>query len=169
MDVKTYIQQQMDRVRDQTQAVLQGITDEQLNWPPPGTVSPISTILTHMLAAEDYFIQTLIRGQAPYWEVQEWSRKIGVPAPPEQGRNWDEFKTVRISPAPVLAYAQAIRLATDAYLAELTAEELDRRVVFHGDELPVAQVLMILISHSAGHTGEMAAIKGMQGIKGLPY
>jgi uncharacterized damage-inducible protein DinB len=169
MDVKTYIQQQMDRVRGDTQAVLQGITDEQLNWPPPGTVSPISTILIHMLAAEDYFIQTLIGGQAPFWAVQQWGEKIGVPAPPAQGDNWDEFKTVKISLAPVLDYAQAIRPATDAYLAGLTAEELDRRVVFHGDKLPVAQVLMILVSHSACHTGEMAAIKGMQGIQGLPY
>jgi uncharacterized damage-inducible protein DinB len=169
MEIRTYIQQQMDRVRRDTRAVLQGITDEQLNWPPPGTVSPISTILIHMLAAEDYFIQTLIRGQAPYWAVQEWGGKIGVPAPPAQGGNWDEFKTVKISLAPVLAYAEAIRVATDAYLAQLTAEELERRVVFHGDELPVAQVLMILVSHSACHTGEMAAIKGMQGIQGLPY
>jgi len=28
---------------------------------------------------------------------------------------------------------------------------------------------MTLVVHSAGHAGEIAAVKGMQGIKGLPF
>ncbi len=164
MDIKTYIQQQMNNVRRQIDLVVQDLTDEQFNWPPPGTISPISAILIHMLAGEDYFIQSVIQGKSPCWEVQDWGRKIGVSGPPAQGRSWGEFKTVKISVAPVLAYEQAIRVATDTYLANLTAEELDQRVNFAGNELPVAEVLMTLVVHSASHAGEIAAVKGMQGI-----
>lgn len=169
MDIKTYIQQQIANVRCQIEVVVQEITDEQFNWQPPGTISPISAILIHMLAGEDYFIQSVIQGKSPCWDVQEWGRKIGVTMPPAQGRSWDEFKTFKIPVAPVLAYEQAICVATDNYLADLIMEELDRRVNFAGKELPVAEVLMTLVVHSASHAGEIAAVKGMQGIKGLPF
>jgi len=169
MEIKTYILKEMAYVRQYVDAVLEDITDEQFNWQPSGTISPISTITLHLLAAEDYFIQNLIQGEPLNWVVQGWGQKIGVPAPPEQGRNWDEFKTVRILVAPVLAYQQALRITTDAYLDNLSEGELERRVVFAGNELSVAELLMRLIYHSACHAGEIAAIKGMQGIKGLPY
>jgi hypothetical protein len=42
-------------------------------------------------------------------------------------------------------------------------------VSFAGKMFPAAEVLMILIVHTASHAGEIAAIKGMQGIKGLPF
>jgi hypothetical protein len=71
--------------------------------------------------------------------------------------------------APVLAYAEAVRLATDAYLASLTDDELDRRVSFFGSESSVAGVLVRFVAHTAGHAGEIAAVKGMQGLQGLPF
>jgi uncharacterized damage-inducible protein DinB len=169
MDVKTYIQQQMANVRQQVDAVVRDITDEQFTWSPPGTINPISVILVHMLAGEDYFIQTILQGKSRCWEEQEWGRKIGLRTPPEPGRSWDEFKTVNLSVAPMLAYEQVIRGATDDYLADLTAKELDRKVNFVGNVVPVADVLMTLVVHLASHAGEIAAVKGMQGIKGLPF
>ena len=169
MDINTYIQQQMANVRRQIDAAVKDTTEEQFNWPPPGTINPISAVLVHMLIAEDYFIKTVLEGKPPCWVEQEWGRKTGVQTPPEQGRPWDEFRTAKIPLAPVLAYEQAIRAETDTYLANLTAEELDRRVEFLGNEVPVAEVVMTLVVHSASHAGEIAALKGMQGLKGLPY
>jgi len=169
MDIKTYFQNQMANVRRQVDVVVEGITDEQFNWPPPGTISPISAILIHMVVGEDYFIQNVIQGKALYWEDSQWGRKIGVQTTPEQGRSWEEFKTIKVLVAPVLAYMQAIRIATDSYLADLSMDELDRRVNFAGNEIPVSEMLMTLVVHSASHAGEIAAVKGMQGIKGLPF
>jgi uncharacterized damage-inducible protein DinB len=169
MDVKTYIQQQMANSHHQIDAVMKDITEEQFNWLPPGTINPISAILVHVLRGEDYFVQAILQGKSRYWELQEWGQKIGIQAPPDPGHSWDEFKTIKISVAPVLAYAQAIRDATDAYLANLTPEELDRQVNFAGHLHPAAEILMILVVHIASHAGEIAAVKGMQGIKGLPF
>ena len=169
MDVTTYIQRQMANVRSQVDAALKELTDEQFNWPPPGTINPISATLIHLLAGEDFFVQVIIRGKHLLWEEQEWGHKIGIQAPPKPSRSWEEFKTIKISVEPVLAYQQAIRAATDACLAELTADELDRQVYFVGKLLPVAEVLMILMVHMASHAGEIAAVRGMQGIKGLPF
>ncbi len=169
MDTQTYIQQQMANVRRHIDAVVKDTTDEQFNWLPPGTINPISAILVHVLAGEDYFIQAVLQGNPRCWEAEGWGRKIGILTPPEPGRGWDEFKTIKISVAPVLAYEQSIRLATDAYLADLTIEGLNRQVNFAGNVLPAAEVLMTLVVHIASHAGEIAAVKGMQGIKGLPF
>jgi uncharacterized damage-inducible protein DinB len=69
----------------------------------------------------------------------------------------------------VREYAEAVRNATDEYLARLTDDELDRQVSFFGSESPVAGVLVRFVAHTAGHAGEIAAVKGMQGLHGLPF
>lgn len=169
MEIKNYVQQQIGGVRCLIDDVLKDLTEEQFNWPPPGSINTISAILNHMLISEDYFIQSVVQGKPPHWEVGQWGSKLGVQTIPEQGESWDNFKNIKISIIPVLVYDQAIRAATDTYLADLTVKELDRRVNCIGDVLPVAEVLMKLVVHSASHAGEIAAVKGMQGIKGLPY
>jgi hypothetical protein len=169
MDIKTYIQRQMGNVRGQVDAVMKDVTEEQFNWLPPGTISPISAILLHLLSSEDFFIQGVIQGKPRCWEDQRWVGKIGIQAPSGPGSNWDVFKTTRVSIAPVLAYGQVVRATTDTFLAALTADELDRQVSFAGKMFPAAEVLMTLMVHTASHAGEIAAIKGLQGIKGLPF
>lgn len=169
MDAKTYIQQQIANAHHQTDAVMQDLTEEQFNWVPPGTINPISAILVHILGGEDFFIQAVIQGKPRRWDVQGWSKKIGIEAPPGPGHGWEEFKTIKVSIAPVMDYGQSLREATVNYLAILTEAELDRQVNFAGRMVPVAEVLMLAVTHIAGHAGEIAAVKGMQGIKGLPF
>ena len=40
---------------------------------------------------------------------------------------------------------------------------------FAGRKIPAGELLMISVVHTASHAGEMAAIKGIQGLKGLPF
>ena len=169
MHINTYIQQQVANAHAQVDAVMQDLTEEQFNWVPPGTINPISVILTHILGGEDFFMQGLLQDKPRCWDAQAWSPKIGIQSPPGPGRNWDEFKTIKIPLPPVLAYGQAVRAATDACLAGLAAGELDRQVNFAGRLRMVAEILMISVVHTASHAGEIAAVKGMQGLKGLPY
>jgi hypothetical protein len=55
------------------------------------------------------------------------------------------FKPAPVSLAPVLAYTQAVRAATDAALVALTAYELDRQVRFARRLLPVGAALIMLV------------------------
>lgn len=68
-----------------------------------------------------------------------------------------------------MAYRDAVRAATDRYLADLTADELDRQIDLMGSQRPVADALAIMVVHIATHAGEIAALKGTQGLKGLPF
>ena len=169
MEVRAYIRELIDDVRQQSDAVMDNMTDELLNWRPCETANPIGAIYIHMLGAEDDFIQAVLQHRPPYWEVQGWAQKTGVPLPPMPGRGWQEAVIAPLKVAPVQAYTQVVRAATDAYLAGLTEAELERPAQLFGNATTVSGVLKMLIIHSASHVGEMAALKGVQGVRGLPY
>lgn len=169
MEATEYIQRQLTSARRVADAAMQETTDEQLNWVPSGTVNSIGAALLHVVAAEDSFIQKMIQARPMLWETGEWAAKIGVPIPPGMGKGWDELKKQSLTLPPLLAYQEAVRAATDAYLADLTPVELDRQINMMGGQRPVADALSILVVHIAYHSGEIAAVKGMQGLKGLPF
>jgi hypothetical protein len=169
MDVKDYIQLQFAGARRTVDAVMGGTTDEQFNWAPPGMANSMRTTFVHMLGTEDGLLHGMLLGQPTVWDAQGWSEKVGLAALPIGGHGWDEVKNATLALAPVLDYQQAVRAATDAYLATVTAEELDRKITFMGSERSVAEVLAMLGNHTASHAGDMAAIKGIQGVKGLPF
>jgi len=169
MDVITYIRQQMNNAYQQLDTIMQDITEDQFNWLPSGTINPISVILVHVLGGEDFFVQSILQAKPRIWESQKWGQNIGIQEPPGPGSNWDEIRAIKMTMAPLLAYGQALRKATDTYLANLTPAELEHQVNFAGQPRSVAEILMILVVHIASHAGEMAAVKGMQGIKGLPF
>jgi uncharacterized damage-inducible protein DinB len=143
-------------------------TQEQYNWKPPGTANPIGVVFVHMLAMEDAYIQEILLAQPRLWEQENWEERLGTRAP-WRGENWDEVKAKTLEMETVYEYQNSVRAATDAYIANLTPDELDRRVSFLGAERRVADVLAMLVVHNLGHAGEIAALKGIQGVQGLPF
>ncbi|NMC28595.1 MAG: DinB family protein [Pelolinea sp.] len=168
MNVLEYIQREIAGVRRSIDGTMKDMNEDLFNWAPPGTANTISATFVHFLHSEDFFIQTIIQGKPEIWESGQWSEKTGVSKPPLIGEDWNNFKHQRISIQPLLEYQSAVRAATDAYLSTLTPEELDRNVKFAGGERTVADMLLLACSHSSSHNGEIAALKGIQGAKGLP-
>ena len=138
------------------------------NEPGPFARRAIAAFL-HAVAGEDHFFQSILQGQPPLWATGGWAGRIGLAQAPGGGQGWAEANSTVLALAPVREYAEAVRNATDAYLARLTDDELDRQVSFFGSESSVAGVLVRFVAHTAGHTGEIAAVKGMQGLQGLPF
>ena len=169
MDARTYLQQQFSEVHGYANAVLNDLTDELLNWSPPGTIGPISGILVHLLATEDFFIQKVVQGKARLWDEQGWGEKTGVAHTPDYGESWEVFRTMKLSTANLAEYKQVIFPATEACLAGLSDADLDRLVKFGEGVHPVGDVLALLAVHTASHAGEIAAVKGIQDVKGLPF
>jgi hypothetical protein len=168
MNVIEYIQREMAGVRHMVDMTMKDITPELFNWAPPGTANTISAIFIHLMKTEDDFIHKIIQGKPSIWESSGWSEKTGVQNPPSIGEDWSGFKHRKIAIQPLLDYEVAVWAATDAYLATLTAGELDRKVKFARGERTVAEMLLLSASQSLSHTGEIAALKGIQGVKGLP-
>ncbi len=169
MDAIAYIQQQVGDLRRQTKIVLQETTDEQVNWAPPGTANPIGVTLLHTIGGEDLFVQQWLQGKPRLWESGNWSERIGVESAPGGGRGWEECRQAHLSLAPIMEYQAAVCAATAEYLSSLTPESLDRKIMLFGSERPLAEVLIMMVNHAVAHMGEIAALKGIQGVKGLPY
>ncbi len=168
MDLFEYIHLEMARMRRQVTSVMKDITPQEFNWPPPGTANTISATFLHLTSVEDNIVQGLLQGKPRVWDTGGWSERTRVQKPPSTGESWDEFKHATLALGPFFEYQQAVWAATDAYLPALTAGELDRKVMFHGTERTVADMLILVASQAAGHAGEIAALKGIQGARGLP-
>jgi uncharacterized damage-inducible protein DinB len=169
MDILEYIRSSITAAHQQTDDSMKDTSHDQLNWPTPGTANTISAIFVHLLNSEDFFVQDILQGKPRIWEQGHWDDITGVKDTPGYGGNWDGFKKMTLALEPLLAYQQAVRAATDSYLAKLTPEELDRKVEFGDGKSTVADILILLTSHTLCHAGEIAAVKGVQGTKGLPY
>ena len=169
MNATQYVHQQVAEARGLNDAAMAGVTDEQFNWLPPGTMNPIKSTLLHAVGGEDLFFQAIIQGRPPLWATGGWADRIGLAQCPGGGQGWEEARNTVLALAPVQAYAAAVRDATHEYLARLTEDELDRQVSFFGTESSVADVLARFVTHAACHAGEIAAVKGMQGLQGLPF
>ena len=168
MEILEYVRLQMANMRRTVDMTMKDVSVEQFNWAPPGTMNTISATFIHLTSVEDHFIQGILQGKPGVWEAQGWSEKTGVKKPPAIGESWDEFKHLHLQPAALLEYQKAVWAATDAYLADLTAENMDRKVKLGTREMTAAELLIMAIHQSLSHTGEIAALKGIQGAKGLP-
>jgi hypothetical protein len=169
MDTIEFIRRAIEATHGQVDDSMQSVTVEQFNSIPAGTANPISATFLHCLNSEDFFIQKVIQDRPRLWEAQGWEEKTGVKNTPGYGGNWEEFKHMTLAMEPVLAYQQVVRAATAAYLAKLSPAELERQAKFPGGDRSVADMLILLITHTLCHAGEIAVLKGIQGVKGLPY
>ena len=68
------------------------------------------------------------------------------------------------------AYSQAVAGAIQSWLASLVPDDLERTVNTPIGELTLARLLEVFVTwHITAHCGEIAALKGCQGVKGYPF
>jgi hypothetical protein len=146
----------------------QDILDKNL---PGATITSIGSIYAHLLFAEDGILHGMLQGKAPIYRAQDWASRTGVQMPEPGGFSPEWARTVRMKLPAFRDYAKAVYAATDAYVAGLSDADLERKVQtgFIGEQTVAFIVSNVLGWHAAQHTGEIAALKGVQGLKGLPF
>ncbi|MDZ4278451.1 MAG: hypothetical protein U1B78_04870, partial [Dehalococcoidia bacterium] len=108
---------------------------------------------------EDAFVQSRFQGRPTIYESG------GMP-----GITPEWAQALKMDLSTFQEYAEAVFAATDSYLANLPNSELERKVQGVLGEYTLGWGLAILlVQHEAEHSGEIAALKGVQGLKGLPY
>jgi len=151
--------------------VVDGLTQEQLHWTPPGTANTIAATYAHVVASEDLFVQETLRGGRPMAEG-EWSGRHGISLPvPRRGADWLLWsRRVRVDLAAARAFAAAVYAASDDYLAGLDPDALARppAAAVPGGQTLAWLLNNLLVQHAALHSGEVAVLRGLQGLQGLP-
>jgi len=135
------------------------------------TITSIASVYAHIAFGEDFIVQGMLQGKTPVYFAGGWDKKLSVTPPgesPEMKPEWG--KQVQMDVPAFQAYAKDVWAATDAYLTNVSEKDLDRKVQTPAGEQNVAwAIAAILGTHAPQHSGEIAALKGVQGAKGLPF
>jgi hypothetical protein len=134
-----------------------------------GTVGSIGSIYAHMVFTEDA-IMAQGRGKPTIYESAGWAERIGLESPGlRQTAEW--AASVKITLPLFHDYAKEVFSATEEFVASLTGEDLEREITGLGGRQIKLAVMVATVGtiHISEHTGEIAALKGVQGLKGLPF
>ena len=172
MNLQSAAQQQLTATHGTLRHMLSDCDPELLNKTlPDATIGSIASIYAHVVFGEDAFVQSRFQGKPTIYESGGWEEKTGVPypgIPPAITPEWAGALNMDLS--TFQEYAEAVFAATDAYVANLPDSELERKVQGVLGEYTLGWGIAILLcQHLAEHSGEIAALKGVQGLKGLPF
>jgi hypothetical protein len=142
-----------------------------LDWVPPGTANPIGATLAHVIVSEDMVANAILGGSPPLLRTS-FAGRTGLSEPmPMPGPEWagyaDWARRLRVDLPVLLAYARAVWASFDAFLAGLSAQDVEREVdltfLGRGNRTLGWAVLRMTCAHTDQITGEIAALKGLQG------
>jgi hypothetical protein len=147
-------------------ATFEGANHEQAHWEPSGKSVPIAAHYAHVVTAEDaMFAMALGKKPAPLMA----SVPTGLSELPPQGA-WDDWgRRLKMDKPKFQAYAKQVYAQTDAVLTGMKEADLQQMVDTPAGQMPALAFATVLLMNGAAHTGEMSAIKGMQGLKGYPF
>ncbi len=170
MDAVTLLKQQAHGTHQWLAGTLGDITPEQAQWAPKGAMS-VGVHYAHILGSEDMLINAVIKGGAPM-AATDWAGRTGLSEPMPRGSFSDWSRTVTIDLPALRAYGQAVTENTEAYIASLTPEDLDREIDLSAAGLGTVSlgffISGIVLGNANWHCGEISMLKGMQGLKGYP-
>lgn len=148
-----------------------GDCGEALNRPVENAkVGTISSIYAHAVFGEDGIVNGMFQNKPLLYMEGGWEPKVRIrhPGGPMQTEDW--AAGVKMDYASFQQYANAVFAQTDAYLAALPDADMDRKIQGPAGETTIGwMVVNIFATHFPQHLGEIAALKGVHGIKGLPF
>lgn len=147
--------------------MMEGVSSEVVHAVPNGKGITIAANSAHVVTVIDGIVHGMIKEDAPVM----MSMPTGLSAPPPQGSDWGDWgQTVQIEHDAFHAYAEKVMESATAYIGSLSDADLKRSVKApSGTEMSVAGWLTIAVLNTAWHTGEVAALKGMNGLQGYPF
>lgn len=134
-----------------------------------GTTNSISVVYLHVVSSDDYMFNQMARGGAMLYESDGWQRRIGIEN--VSAIQTDTRAGLVLDMNVLREYAAAVRATTERFLEQATEAELAREVEsFLGAKVSVAEFLgTFAVTHLSEHWGEISALKGVLGLKGLPF
>jgi len=172
MTTQAVLRQQLSGYHDILEQTIADCRQETLdNHLPGATINSIGSIYAHVVFSEDNVIHGMLQGKPPLYRTEGWAARTNIQMPDPGGFTPEWARTVKMNLPAFREYTKAVHAATDAYVAALSDSDLDRKLQtgFVGEQTVAFVLSNILGWHAAQHTGEIAALKGVQGLKGLPF
>ena len=144
------------------------LTPEQMLYRPTPEANSISFLLWHFPRIEDSVFHRVrvMGGTPPIWESQRWFERFGVKES-DTGAGFTPDQVAEFKPDKELMtpYVEAVRLAVQDGLSNMTDDDLDRPLNPDNPRLTVGrQIQSVIIGHGFFHLGEVRFLKGLQGM-----
>lgn len=163
MDALALLQDQAMNAADLLIRVFTPVTPEQGAWRLPGsTANTIGATFLHAYYTEDDLVHRLLGGRTVF-EEGGWQQRLGY----DPNAAW----TLDTKPETslLLSYAAAVTAVSKDYLANLAPGALDHEVETpRGRRALAFRLAVYLVAHKLQHAGEISALLGCQGLRGLP-
>lgn len=168
MRAQELMQVQYAQAHQVMEAAIADCDEEALTKVVGGNIGTVGAIYAHAVFDEDGWIAG-VTGEPTLWESGGWSGRTGLEE--ISGRQSQEWaQSVKYDLATFREYAQAVYAQTDSYLGQLSDEDVDREIEAFGAQTTIAKHVGSLgLWHVMSHQGELSAVKGAQGLKGLPF
>lgn len=171
MDATTVLRNELTQGHDILEQAVAGLPADHLHHQGEGsTIRSIATIYAHTIMSEDYLMNDKILGRESLFERGKWAAKTGIEMIPFSGDSDGWLAALPGADFDALRqYAAQVYAETDSTIAKLSESDLERTVTFI-DEMPIGSFLATIIAwHAVHHGGEVCALKGVLGGKGLPF
>lgn len=170
MDSRALVRQQFGLAHNVLEQVLADVTAPVAASVPAGTIKPIAIVLAHVVSDEDFMVNGMAQGAPLLLSRDGWSERTGIPVPGGPFMTDEWAANVKLDLDAFREYMKAVFAQTDAFLAEASDEQLAREVPGPLGTTSAFNLLATIgLYHCAEHTGEIAALKGVQELKGLPF
>jgi hypothetical protein len=147
------------------------VTQEMADWIPPGIAHPLGERYAHAVAAEDWLVNGMARGEPP-WFASTWAGRTGFDTI-DFGASNEQYRAFRADISALREYERAVFASTADYLNSLSDVDMDR--VFDMSQMGYGQVpapawwSSFIIGHVHDLMGEISILKGCLGVKGYPF
>ena len=147
------------------QQVMADVSPEDAHRDPGGTMQTIAATYAHAVISTDWQIHSFFSGKPALYEG-EWAGKTGVsPASPMITPEWG--KGVQVDLSQLNAYAQAVFGALMAFTASADLDKtIDLSLINSGSQSLGWCLANLVGGHLTALTGQIAAVKGIYGLKG---
>lgn len=146
-------------------------TPETMHTKLPGSnIDTIASTFAHIVFAEDSIVNGMALGGAPVFVSGGWAGKTGTDMPQSPRQNHEWASSVKLDLARFTPYAQAVFASTEEMIAKATDTQLNETKQGPlGPSSVFGLISGLGLYHMVEHSGEIAALLGVQGRKGLPF
>ena len=168
-----FIRSGLHEINSEYRNAIADLSLEQLHWRANDRGCPIAFILWHYYRTQDNVIQFVLQRKPTVWLEKGWDKRFGLDRIAQgTGMSMEDAQALRIdSKEDFLAYMDGVAQATDAFLAGLDDEALERTTTVKPvGEMPIRDAIgNMCLNHGFTHLGEIQHLRGLQGLRGMAF
>ncbi|RRR98642.1 mycothiol transferase [Glycomyces terrestris] len=165
MEINELLADAFGRVLEDVRAVADGLAQEDLDARPGPEANSIAWLVWHIARVQDDHVSE-VAGREQVWTADGWAERFGLPLREGDigyGHTSEQAGEVKGVPgAELVAYYEAVHAQTLAYVAGLTAPDLDRIVDRNWTpHVTLGVRLVSVVNDNQQHVGQAAYVRGL--------